>query len=173
MTFHESTVKKLRWALNGHLDHLEEANRNVEKRRQALADAQEELGYAEERAATLTANVADCQRWLDFAALCDTDEDLAHAFANAVLNRDAEMAEAKQDWGDGHNHGANCTECRDRYEVEKHVDAEARIEREFEAHEANEAWLDAHPDEFANEEAEAFERHQAAIARDTESGAEL
>lgn len=97
MTFHKSTVKKLRLALAGHQDQLAAADERVEKRRQALADAQEELGYAEEKAAVLRANVADCQRWLDFAALCDHDTELAHAFANAVLNRDAEMLAAAQE----------------------------------------------------------------------------
>lgn len=110
MTFHESTVKKLRWALSGHQDHLEEAERNVEVRTQALADAQRELANAVERASTLRANVADCQRWLDFAALCDHDTELAHAFANAVLNRNAEMADAKEHWSGGHD-AAGCTEC--------------------------------------------------------------
>lgn len=94
MTFHKSTVEKLRLALVGHEDKLEAARGNVVRRRQALADAQEELGYAEEKEAVLIANVADCKRWLDFAELCDHDTDLAYAFANAVLNRDAEMQAA-------------------------------------------------------------------------------
>lgn len=97
MTFHESTIQKLRLALAGHQNRLFLADERVEKRTQALADAQEELADAVENAATLRANVADYQRWLDFAALCDHDTELAHAFANAVLNRDGEMQDAARE----------------------------------------------------------------------------
>lgn len=120
MTFHESTITKLRLALAGHQDQLALANERVEKRTQALADAQEELGYAVEKAAVLRANVADCEQWLDFAALCDADNDLAHAFANAVLNRDAEMQAARDDAAD------DAMSASERFEHDQ--DAEARLD---------------------------------------------
>lgn len=40
---------------------------------------------------------ADCwQKLLDFTVLSDSDNELAHAFANAVLNRNAEMEAARE-----------------------------------------------------------------------------
>lgn len=76
MSFHPETIARLSGSLQKYSAELEDA-------RDKLAAAQSKV---DERAAI----VADCLRFLDFAELCDRDADLAHAFANAVLNRDGE-----------------------------------------------------------------------------------
>ena len=57
----------------------------------------------------------------------------------------------------------------DDSEIDRQVaEDDARNERRYEAHEADEAWLDAHPDEFVNDEDErAKEAERDADARDT------
>ena len=44
---------------------------------------------------------------------------------------------------------------------------DARNEREYEAHEADEAWLDAHPDEFVNDEDEDESGHEPVVQQDS------
>ena len=77
-TFHPTTVEKLRLALKQHREKLGYAINTVADKQRAVADAEEQVRVVE-------ANIADCQRWLDFAKRIDTDEELAAAFAGKPI----------------------------------------------------------------------------------------
>lgn len=91
MTFHAETIDRLAGSLQKYRAELREATVDVKRRQVELLQAQAYFDEATSKVDTLTEIVADCVRFLDFAELCDRDNDLAHAFANAVLDRDAEV----------------------------------------------------------------------------------
>ena len=71
---------------------IEQARRYRREQEIKLAGYQTNVARCETQIALTDARLADLERLLDFHTLRNQDE-LAHAFANAVLDRDAEAAQ--------------------------------------------------------------------------------